>query len=591
MAKIRIPLIGTPTNRSGTSDKDQRYVNCYPEEIKTEATDSSRYFCVKRAGHILDSTVTASGEARGIYNWRGDIYTVYGNKVYKNGTSLLTLETTTGTVGFEDFGSNQQQLFICDGLHGYIVYVNGTYVRIVPRTWVASTAYSIGDRINPTTFKGISLVCTVAGTSGGAEPAWNTTIDGTTADGTVTWKTIEYVDFPTQQQTTTRSNTTAYVLGTIILDGSYPDLAFVATTAGTTGGSTPAWSLGLGQETKDGSVVWTTISASSIVTGHIPKPIFIDGYIALLNSNGDLVNSEVEDPLTWPALDFVTPEVLPDKSLWMERQANHIAVFSQKSIEFFYNAGNASGSPFDRTEQATILVGLAAENTVVQRDGLILFVAKSGTGGTHVAAIEGLKIKPLTGDTYNRVLEAEGTNIRNSYAYTVRSNGHYFYVLNLPVQRRCLVYDITQKFWHEWEWQGVEMPFKYSVERNQDYLLQQIGTTDIFKMDTNTFQDDGSEISMLVQTPRLDGGNNLRKYCSRVTVIGDAQTVDCPITLKYTDNDYKTFSNIKTANMSAYRATFTRLGAFRRRAFVLNHTANTAFRAEVLELDVDTGED
>ena len=57
-----------------------------------------------------------------------------------------------------------------------------------PTAWQASTAYSAGQTISPSTANGHIYECTVAGTSGGTAPSsWPT--DGSTfTDGTVTWQ-------------------------------------------------------------------------------------------------------------------------------------------------------------------------------------------------------------------------------------------------------------------------------------------------------------------------------------------------------------------------------------------------------------------
>ena len=61
--------------------------------------------------------------------------------------------------------------------------------------WTASTAYSVGDVVRATTLQTTGLVfrCTVAGTSGAAEPSWPTDIGSTIADGGVTWAAISSV--------------------------------------------------------------------------------------------------------------------------------------------------------------------------------------------------------------------------------------------------------------------------------------------------------------------------------------------------------------------------------------------------------------
>ena len=53
--------------------------------------------------------------------------------------------------------------------------------------WTASTAYAVGDRVEPSVANGLIYECTVAGTSGTAEPTWPTTEGATVVDGTVTW--------------------------------------------------------------------------------------------------------------------------------------------------------------------------------------------------------------------------------------------------------------------------------------------------------------------------------------------------------------------------------------------------------------------
>lgn len=53
--------------------------------------------------------------------------------------------------------------------------------------WAASTAYSVGDLVRPTTANGHIYICVVAGTSGGSEPTWPTVANQTVADNTVTW--------------------------------------------------------------------------------------------------------------------------------------------------------------------------------------------------------------------------------------------------------------------------------------------------------------------------------------------------------------------------------------------------------------------
>lgn len=51
-----------------------------------------------------------------------------------------------------------------------------------------TTAYVVGDLVEPATPNGYFYLCTVAGTSGGSIPTWPTGTNSTVTDGTVTWQ-------------------------------------------------------------------------------------------------------------------------------------------------------------------------------------------------------------------------------------------------------------------------------------------------------------------------------------------------------------------------------------------------------------------
>jgi uncharacterized phage protein (TIGR02218 family) len=72
-------------------------------------------------------------------------------------------------------------------------------VRLAPSAWAATTGYSVrsardantGSVVRPSVFNDRHFKCTTAGTSGGSEPSWNTSLGGTTNDGSVVWTAIE----------------------------------------------------------------------------------------------------------------------------------------------------------------------------------------------------------------------------------------------------------------------------------------------------------------------------------------------------------------------------------------------------------------
>lgn len=101
-------------------------------------------------------------------------------------------------------------------------------VPLTAPTWQATTTYKavvpgdapVGSIVKPSVYNARFFLCTTAGTSGGSEPSWNTTVGATTNDGGVVWTTIN----------------ARTVIGTIT--GVNPDLVTLYDTARTEPGPT-----------------------------------------------------------------------------------------------------------------------------------------------------------------------------------------------------------------------------------------------------------------------------------------------------------------------------------------------------------------
>lgn len=67
--------------------------------------------------------------------------------------------------------------------------VRGMFRTKTAITWPTSTAVSLGDLVYASTGDGNIYECTSAGTTGGSEPTWNTSLGDTTTDNGATWTT------------------------------------------------------------------------------------------------------------------------------------------------------------------------------------------------------------------------------------------------------------------------------------------------------------------------------------------------------------------------------------------------------------------
>ena len=182
----------------------------------------------------------------------------------------------------------------------------------------------------------------------------------------------------------------------------------------------------------------------------------------------------------------------------------------------------------------------------------------------------------------------------------LRIQGHFFYVLNLDLNKRTLVYDFETKMWHEWNWFDQTLnagaggytlfPMVGQAEiGNTSYMLHDSDGY-IYLADPDVYQDAGNPLRVQIQTSRFDGDTSMLKFVSRLSILGDYQPSTSNMSVYYSDNDFVTWkpTNGRTIDL-ATRAYLYRLGSFRRRSFLLISTANTRLRLEALELELTKG--
>ncbi len=546
---VRLVPAGLPYNRSSSSSKDQLFVNCFPETITNPVSSAKKTYCVKRSGLTSYTTISgASGEARGVFYWEGKLFAVFGNKVYRDGTALTpTLTTSTGKVGFTEVSYGlKKYLFYCDGTRGYFIdAVAPTSVTTVGNGEVIDAVVTAGG-----TGYTNGTYTSVPFTGGGGSGALATVI--------VSANAISEINITTKGSGYTSSPTLDFTGIAGLLAGSSYGASIVLT---------------------------------SFPSPHVPTPVFLDGYVVLGKANtSDVYSSALGEYDYWGSSDVVVVNQYPGDIIGLAKQNNQIVVLKEDSIEFLWDAGNATGSPFNRTTQAVTQYGCAAVGTIDEHEERVVFVGITQTGTVGVWSISGFKETKVSTEAIDRILASE-TSISNSTAMAIRSQGHYFYVLRIP-SGRTLVYDIEEKYWHEWTStvSGVEGNFvgKWSTAIGTDPIIQYESGNVIYKMSPTVYNDVTGVIKTKYQSIITDIENEKRKRWNGVWFIGDRQTSSSPMVISYSDDDYQTWSGNFTVDISE-RAYVKNLGTSRRRAWKLEHEANTPFRFEALEISYTQG--
>ena len=346
----------------------------------------------------------------------------------------------------------------------------------------------------------------------------------------------------------------------------------------------------------DGSRLITIDTSNVVVTGSDPdqpttmKPniVYIDGYIFVIKAGtSDIYNSNLDNPLAFTAGDFITAEMLPDSLIRIARLRNYLVAFGSASIEYFYNAANASGSPLNRNDTPLKQVGLLGGMAFYGSQ--IYFVGQHETTGPEVMMLEDFKLEQISSPPLRRYIQPD----RTFKAVVMTMGGRDFYVLN--VGDITYMMDLATQLWTRLAFKNTtEFPVSFATQ----VVRNGIGNTSIFALEgsmqlhvfnPDVYQDAGTPFTVKLQTDPEMFDTIHNKFMSRLLVVCDRPRVNAILNISYTDDDYQTYSTPRPVNLNVDRPTLNRLGKFRRRAFVATFTENAPMRLKHFEVDFNIG--
>lgn len=125
-------------------------------------------------------------------------------------------------------------------------------------------------------------------------------------------------------------------------------------------------------------------------------------------------------------------------------------------------------------------------------------------------------------------------------------------------------------------------PIKHSTSCGGRQVMQADNLLYEFSPDFRT--DEVGAIASRVRTVKFDSGNTKRKSVAAAELVGDK--VESTALMRYSDDDFQTFSDFRPVDLVANRSRIRRLGNTNRRAFEILHVGDAAIRLEALELDI-----
>lgn len=126
----------------------------------------------------------------------------------------------------------------------------------------------------------------------------------------------------------------------------------------------------------------------------------------------------------------------------------------------------------------------------------------------------------------------------------------------------------------------------YATIENLDVTLAEASGV-ISALDRDVYQDTGIPIDVRLRTALWDYGSDNETIITYCRPIGDR--VDGRLLIRYTDDDYQTYSNYRSVDLSVARPQLSGLGSTKRRAYDVRYTADTELRLEALEIQSTKG--
>lgn len=190
-----------------------------------------------------------------------------------------------------------------------------------------------------------------------------------------------------------------------------------------------------------------TIAATGGITT-VHGIVWLDGTFYVMDDRGTIYGSDLNDPASWNALNFITAIKEPGNGVALAKSQNYVIAFKQWSTEFFFDAGNAEGSPLSPVDNGFVLIGCASGASVANVSGTLFWISQTRQRGRAVHMMVGLEQAPVSTPDVERIINAD--DLSSVVAYGAKISGQTFYVLTLKSSDITLVYNVQSKTWTRW---------------------------------------------------------------------------------------------------------------------------------------------
>lgn len=318
--------------------------------------------------------------------------------------------------------------------------------------------------------------------------------------------------------------------------------------------------------------------------------VYLNGATYVMDPQGQIwgsVINSVDQPGDWSAVNFIAAQAEPDGGVALAKQLNYVIALGQWSLEVFADVGNATGSPLQAVQGSYKKIGCANADSVREIDDRLFWISATRSAGVQVSSLDQLNHDVISDDYIDRIVQS--SNLTQVISSQLKIDGHSFYILTLKDINTTLVYDITTKVWHVWtDKDGNYFPISdYSFTSSpRRHVFQHESNGKVYLADTTYYNDEGFAIKKDIYTPKFDANTTRGKLLSLMRFVGNEEA-GSTLWVRWSDDDYKTWSNFRKVDLSQPMPELDDLGTFVRRAFHFQHRSNTPFWLAAVDMQYD----
>jgi hypothetical protein len=155
--------------------------------------------------------------------------------------------------------------------------------------------------------------------------------------------------------------------------------------------------------------------------------------------------SDIDDGLTWDALNFANAESNPDSIVSVYASNGQVILFGSDTTEFWGNSGIADPA-FIALQGNASEWGLAARWSLAKYDNSLMCLMKNRMGQVMVAQLNGYLPKKVSTIDMDAIINAYSV-VSDASGYSYMLGGHPMYVINFPTASYSWLFDGSTGIW------------------------------------------------------------------------------------------------------------------------------------------------